>query len=150
MMDQRISSFIKAQKNLTFCTSEENIPYCSNCFYAFVEQWQCLVFKSNQSTRHIQHALKNPHVAGTILPDLGKIGSIQGIQFTGKFCAVSGKKVDVAKKAYYSRHPMALTMRGDLWVISLMEIKMTDNTFGFGGKVHWQRTNEEDFLSSDQ
>jgi hypothetical protein len=35
---------------------------------------------------------------------------------------------------------MALAMPGHIWTIQLTEIKMTDNTLGFGKKIAWSRS----------
>lgn len=138
-MDKRIESFIEGQKNFTLCTSNDNIPGCASCFYAFVGNQNFLVFKSSRETLHIVNALKNNKVAGTIIPDISKIGTIKGIQFTGKFTVPSGELLDKAKKTYYSKYPFALTMAGELWAVELLSIKMTDNTLGFGKKLIWEK-----------
>lgn len=138
-MDEHISSFLQEQTNLTFATAANNIPYCSNCFYAFLSEFNAVTFKSNAETRHIQEALANENVSGTITPDkLDKL-KIKGIQLTGKFIQPKEALLSAAKKKYYLKYPMALAMKGDLWVIEIRKIKMTDNTLGFGKKLIWER-----------
>lgn len=138
-MDKRMSSFIQEQKNLTFCTAVNNEPYCANCFYAFISEENVLVFKSSDTTQHILNALANNSVAGTIVPDLRKVGEIKGVQFAGEFSAASGDMLARAKTSYYTKNPMALVMKGELWCIRLTSVKFTDNTLGFGSKLSWER-----------
>ena len=139
-MDKKIQSFIEGQKNLTFCTAVDNIPQCASCFYAFIEEGDFVVFKSDNKSTHISNALINDKVAGTIIPDLDKTGTIKGIQFTGKFIVPTGDLLEQAKKKYYAKYPFSLVIPGDLWVVELITIKMTDNTLGFGKKLAWEKT----------
>ena len=138
-MDKKIKSFIEEQKNLTFCTSTQNEPYCASCFYAFIKEENFLVIKSDKNSKHIVNALINDSLAGTIIPDLSKIGVIKGIQFTGKFITPTGELLEKMKKAYYSRFPFALTMTAEIWGIEITGIKMTDNKLGFGKKLTWEK-----------
>ena len=138
-MEQKIISFIDGQKNLTFCTSVENIPQCASCFYAYMAEDNFIVFKSDEKTIHISNALINHKVAGTIIPDLDKTGTIKGIQFTGNFIIPTGELLEKAKKKYYSKYPFSLVIPGDLWVVEFVSIKMTDNTLGFGKKLAWEK-----------
>ena len=142
-MDKKISTFIKEQKNLTFCTAVNNTPHCVNCFYAFIEESDILVFKSDRTTQHIKNALINHMVAGTIVPDIHQAGTIRGIQFTGNFFVPVNKILDMAKIKYYKKFPFALVMPGDLWAIEITDIKMTDNTLGFGKKIIWTKSINE-------
>lgn len=138
-MENRIKDFILEQKNLTFCTSENNQPYCANCFYVFLSEDKLLVFKSDSVTKHISQAIINNKVAGTIVPDLDKTGTVKGIQFTGDFFSPEGEMLEKTKKAYYKKFPFGRAVPGDIWVVKIMSIKMTDNTLGFGKKLYWER-----------
>jgi uncharacterized protein len=136
-MDKRIRKFIGEQKNLTLCTCENNVPYCASCFYAYNEDTHTLIFKSSPNTRHIEMALRNDRVAGTIIPDIGKVGTIKGVQFTGKFVVpAAGNK---SAQLYYRRFPFAVAAPGEIWTVELQAIKMIDNTLGFGTKLSWER-----------
>lgn len=137
-MDEKIQFFLDGQKNLSFCTAVDNTPYCASCFYSYVSEGNFIVFKSDKNTKHIANALINDKVAGTILPDVDKVGTIRGIQFSGKFIIPEGDLLVQAKKKYYSKYPFALAIGGDLWAIELLFVKMTDNTLGFGKKSIWE------------
>lgn len=139
-MDERIVKFIISQHCLTLCTVENNQPFCANCFYAFIPEDNFLVFKSDKNTKHISLALNNNNVAGTILPDVEKTGTLRGVQFTGIFTIPSGNFIEKFKKAYYNRFPFAIAISGDLWALELFSVKMADNTLGFGKKISWQKT----------
>lgn len=74
-------------------------------------------------------------IAGTILPDKLETVSIKGVQFTGAFTSAED---DEASSIYYSRFPFARAIGGKFWVIKLKTMKFTDNTLGFGTKMHWK------------
>lgn len=139
-MDSFIENFIVSQKNMTLCTSVNNIPECGSCFYTFMPEGAYLIFKSKNTTGHVCRALANNKVAGTILPDISKIGNIRGIQFSGVFLEPQEYLLEKAKKIYYSKFPLALGISGELWLIKLTYIKMTDNTLGFGKKLIWENS----------
>jgi len=104
-----------------------------------MEKEAMLVFKSDRSTNHITQALLNDKVAGTIVPDLYKTGTIKGIQFTGRFIAPETELLEAAKKKYYKKFPFAAAVDGEIWIIELFRIKMTDNTLGVGKKINWEK-----------
>ncbi len=137
-MDKKIQTFIESQKNLTFCTAIDNVPYCANCFYALVNEDNILVFKSDSNSKHIINALQNEKIAGTILPDIYKTGTIKGIQFTGTFLNPKNEMLERSKTKYYKKYPFAKVVPGDFWAIELRAIKMTNNTLGFGKKLIWE------------
>lgn len=131
----RISEFISGAKCLTIATQSANGLWCASCYYAYDEKNVALIFKSSDDTRHVQEGLNNPVVAGTILPDKLETVSIKGVQFTGTFTPAED---DEASSIYYSRFPFARAIGGKFWIIKLKTMKYTDNTLGFGTKLHWQ------------
>jgi uncharacterized protein len=138
-MDKRILEYISTQSVLTFCTALNNEPYCANCMYVYLPEHFSLVFSSENTTRHIHEAVLNNKVAGTILPTKTETGTVKGIQFTGTFRIPEAEILEHAKKYYYLKFPVALMMKGQLWMITLESIKMTDNTLGFGKKLLWNQ-----------
>ena len=137
--DKRIIEFIDSQKNLSIGTSVNNIPHCASCFYAYNEEGNYVIFKSDKKTTHISNALSNPMVAGSVLPNIEKVGTIKGIQFTGIFKQPEGNLLQEAKNIYYSKYPFARAIGGDIWIVEFLSIKMTDNTLGFGKKLIWEK-----------
>lgn len=138
ILDERIMSFLSSQTNFTLAVSDNNKPYCANCFYAYDVERNRLVFKSKPETTHISIALKNPHVAGTITPDALDKTRIQGIQFSGMIVRALEDQPEAAKTVYYKKYPFALVITGELWVIRLQNLKFTDNKLGFGKKLNWK------------
>ena len=137
MIDKKIIKFFRRHHVLTIATSVENEPWCASCFYVYLEEENALVFTSDLNTRHGQEFLKNPEVAGNILLETAVIGKIRGIQFRGRISEPAGEMAAKAKSAYLKRFPVAMLMDTHLWVVSLSNIKFTDNRLGFGKKLLW-------------
>lgn len=139
-MNRSISQFIQEQTCASICCIDgTGKPYCFSCFYAFNAESGSLYFKSSTSSRHAGFLVKNPSVAGTILPDrLNKI-SIKGIQFEATVLDTRQPLVKRSLGIYLSKHPLALAIPGDIWALQINQIKMTDSTLGFGKKIIWKR-----------
>jgi len=137
MIDKRIINFFRKHHVLTIATCAENEPWCASCFYVYLEEENALVFTSDLKTRHGQEFLKNREVAGNILLETAVIGKIRGIQFRGRISELEGEIASRAESAYLKRFPVAMLMDTHLWVVSLTQIKMTDNRLGFGKKLLW-------------
>jgi uncharacterized protein len=136
-IDKKIISFIKKHHVLTIATFADNKPWCANCFYAYMEKDNKLVFTSDHSTKHAQNYALNKDVAGTIVLETDIIGKIQGIQFSGIISLPKGEFLTQAKNRYLKRFPFAIVMNTTLWTVDLTYIKMTDNRLGFGKKLIW-------------
>ena len=137
MFDKKIIEFINEHHVLTLAVSNNNIPYCANCFYSFVESERMLVFTSDENTRHIKDAINNKTVGGSIVLETKAVGKIQGIQFNGVLKELDGETLKKAKKSYLKRFPYAVLKQTKLWAVELQYIKMTDNRLGFGKKLIW-------------
>jgi len=137
MIDNKVIRFFKKHHVLTIATTQENEPWCANCFYVYLEKENALVFTSDYDTRHGQEFLKNNLVAGSVVLETMVIGKIRGIQFQGIISEPEGDLLLKAKTAYLRRFPVAALMDTRLWVVKLTCIKMTDNRFGFGKKLIW-------------
>jgi uncharacterized protein len=137
MIDKRIIRFFRKHHVLTIATSNINEPWCASCFYVYLEEENILVLTSDLKTRHGQEFLKNPEVAGNILLETAVIGKIRGIQFRGRISEPGGEIASHAKSAYLKRFPVAMLMDTHLWVVTLTQIKFTDNRLGFGVKLMW-------------
>jgi len=139
MLDKKIIEFIKEHHVLTISVSNNNIPYCANCFYAFDEANKTLIFTSDKSTRHISDTVENNTIAGSIVLETKQIGKIQGIQFNGVITEITGNYYKEANKFYLKRFPYAILKTTSLWAVELKFIKMTDNRLGFGKKLIWEK-----------
>ncbi len=134
---KRIAEFINEHHVLTLATSNNNQPYCANCFYTYLENENVLVFTSDKETKHIIDALQQNYIAGSIVLETKTVGKIQGIQFNGEISKPENEIEKIAKKAYLKRFPYAVLMKTQLWIVNLSFIKMTDNRLGFGKKIIW-------------
>lgn len=136
-VDKRIVAFLQAQTILTLATCINNMPYCSPCFYAYSAEDNLVVFKSAESTLHIEQGLANENVSVGILPNKLVSGKVQGVQMTGKFFRPQNQVLSSIKSVYYKKYPFALAISGDLWAVKPTWIKFTDNTLGVGKKLIW-------------
>lgn len=139
-MNERITDFIAAQKVATICcVDEDNLPYCFSCFFAFDEERDMIYFKTSADTKHASLLAQKNAVAGTIQLDKLNPLAIKGLQFNGH---VVNDDNEHAAAVYHRKYPFALAMKGDVWMIKLTYIKMTDNTLGFGKKITWTTESE--------
>ena len=136
--EEKIWAFIRQQTVLNLATTKDGVPWVASCFFALELGHKLLVFKSDKTSRHIEEALSNIEVAGSILPDKLKVGKVRGIQFQGEFQTDGGEILATAKEKYYKKYPYARAVPGDIWTIKLTYVKYTDNTLGFGKKLIWE------------
>ncbi len=141
-----IVKFLQNNNVLTLGTCVENKPYCAHCFYIFLPEKPIFVIKSKKSTKHIQDALSNPRVAGTISVNTQKINKIRGLQYVGEFQQLAPSLFDKIKRQYYKKYPFALSMNGTFWSIIPSFMRLIDNRKGYGTKVTWEAesTNKEE------
>ena len=118
---------------------ENSMPYCFSCFYVYNNNDHLLYYKSSNDTRHSILLMKNPHVAGTILPDKLQKLLVKGVQLEGLLLAEQDPLAQNAAAQYYLKIPMALAIPGFVWTIRIDQIKMTDSSLGFGKKIYWNR-----------
>lgn len=133
-MIEKIESFIRQHHLLSLATMGERL-WCCSMFYAYDPQSISFIVASEETTEHMRNVVQNPKVAGTIALETKIVGKIQGIQFTAEMGVCS----DALKGLYFEAFPYARAMNPTLWVIRLDEVKMTDNTLGFGKKIIWKR-----------
>ncbi len=129
----KVAVFIQKHHLLSLATLGEEM-WCCSLFYVYDEGSNSFIVATDASTLHGANVVANSSVAGTVALETKTIGKIQGIQFRG-----SMTQENVNYELYYKAFPYALAMNPMLWSIRLDEIKMTDNTFGFGKKLIWKR-----------
>jgi hypothetical protein len=129
----KITRFIQKHHLLSLATSGEEL-WCCSLFYVYDESNYAFIVATDTQTLHGANVLQNTTVAGTVALETKTIGKIQGIQFRG-----SMTQENVNYELYFKTFPYALAMNPTLWSIRLDEVKMTDNTFGFGKKLIWKR-----------
>jgi len=139
-MEKRISAFIKKHHVLTLATSFKGLPWVANCFYAYMEDRNILVFTSDPNSNHLLVLEEGSRVAASIVLETSVIGKIQGIQLLGILTEPEGEILKAANAAYLKRFPFAALMETRLWILEPDYIKMTDNRLGFGKKLIWEKS----------
>lgn len=133
-MIEKIVQFIHEHHLLSLATIGDRL-WCCSMFYAYDPQSVSFIVASDETTEHMKNVAYNLHVAGTVALETKTVGKIQGIQFAGAMERCS----DDLENLYFKAFPYARIMNPTLWQIRLTEIKMTDNTLGFGKKISWKR-----------
>jgi uncharacterized protein len=133
-VDKKIVTFIQKHHLLSLATMGERL-WCCSMFYAYDPQSISFIVASDETTEHMNNVAQNHHVSGTVALETKTVGKIQGIQFAG----VIQHSPESLKSLYFESFPYARIMNPTLWIIRLNEVKMTDNTLGFGKKVIWKR-----------
>jgi hypothetical protein len=135
-MVEKIQAFMLDHHLLSLATTGERL-WCCSMFYAYDIDTIAFIVASDPDTEHMRNVARNRDVAGTVAVETKTVGKIQGIQFTGIMnLAEEGR----SKELYFARFPYARVMNPTLWTIVLDEVKMTDNTLGFGKKISWKRS----------
>ncbi|WP_275555879.1 YhbP family protein [Mixta sp. Marseille-Q2659] len=134
-----IIRYLKKQHVLSLCCRDEETFWCANCFYAFDEARMVFWIMTEANTRHGALMTQQPQVAGTVSGQTKTVMLIKGIQYRGEARLLNGEEDKQARAAYCQRFPVARAVSAPLWEIRLDEVKMTDNTLGFGKKNQWLR-----------
>lgn len=137
-IDESIVRFIREHHVLTLATCAGGDPWCSNMFYAWLDEGM-FVFSSSSETKHVADAGLNSTVAGSVVLETKVVGDVRGIQFCGRMFRPARELYDRAQKRYLKKFPYAVAMKLDIWVIEPDFIKLTDNRLGFGKKTVWKR-----------
>ncbi|WP_298061252.1 hypothetical protein [uncultured Rikenella sp.] len=152
-VDPRILRFIGRHRVLTLAAADRagGGLWCCNLFYAYMPASAdfpdyaggMFVFTSPETTRHAAMFTDNPNAAGSVVLESKTVGRLQGLQFQGivRRADISSAMLAAARQAYLKRFPFAAVMLSDLWVIEVTRFKYTDNTLGFGTKLHWPSAN---------
>ncbi|ECP4459262.1 YhbP family protein [Salmonella enterica] len=134
-----IGRWLAKQHVVAWCVHHEGELWCANAFYLFDAQNVALYLLTDDKTRHAKMSGACAPVAGTVNGQPKTVARIRGVQFKGEIRRLEGQESDAARKAYLRRFPVARVLPAPVWEIRLDEIKFTDNTLGFGKKLHWLR-----------
>ncbi|WP_225086641.1 YhbP family protein [Pectobacterium colocasium] len=134
-----ISRYLKKLHVLTLCVGENSELWCASCFYTYDDQQIAFYLMTELQTRHGEIMARLPQVAGTVSGQPKSVMLIKGVQFRGLAVQLEGDEAQHARARYNTRFPIARASQAPIWRLDLTEIKMTDNTLGFGKKRHWQR-----------
>jgi hypothetical protein len=133
-MIEKIKEILSEEKVLALCVSNNNEPYCANSFYAIDFANLRLIIIGDKTTKHLQIALQNNKVAGTIYRVKGAMHT-EGLQFTGNIFKTSEKN---DKELYFKRFPFARMAKTDFWVIEIKYIKCSLFNKGISKKFEWK------------
>ena len=82
---------------------------------------------------------KQAPVAGTVNGQPKTVALIRGVQFKGEIRLLDGDEAAEKRALYVRRFQVARVLSAPVWELRLDELKFTDNTLGFGKKLHWLR-----------
>ncbi|MFO7880572.1 MAG: pyridoxamine 5'-phosphate oxidase family protein [Bacteroidota bacterium] len=136
-ISERIIRFIKEHHVLTLATCRNDLPYCANCFYVWLEEEQAFVFTSDENTRHISDSVENSFVAASVVLETRHVGKVRGLQIQGHLEKAERELYKTCRKAYLKSYPYAILKKTDLWLLRVSFLKLTDNRLGFGTKLYW-------------
>lgn len=136
-----ISRWLNKQHVLTYCAGGAGDLWCANAFYLYDAQRVAFYLLSESHTRHGELIGKQARVAGTVNGQPKTVALIRGVQFRGEITLIEETEAANIRNLYCKRFPVARVMSAPVWEIRLDELKMTDNTLGFGKKLHWLREN---------
>lgn len=134
-----ISRWLAKQHVVSWCVAKEGELWCANAFYVYDPQRVAFYLLSEETTRHGQMTGQRAPVAGTINGQPKTVALIRGVQFKGEIRLLSGEEAEEKRTLYVKRFPVARMLSAPVWELRLDELKFTDNTLGFGKKLHWLR-----------
>lgn len=134
-----ISKWLAKQHVVSWCVAKEGELWCANAFYVYDAQRVAFYLLSEETTRHGQMTGQQAPVAGTINGQPKTVALIRGVQFKGEIRLLSGDEAEEKRSLYVKRFPVARMLSAPVWELRLDELKFTDNTLGFGKKLHWLR-----------
>ena len=134
-----ISKWLAKQHVVSWCVAKEGELWCANAFYVYDAQRVAFYLLSEETTRHGQMTGQQAPVAGTINGQPKTVALIRCVQFKGEIRLLSGDEADEKRALYVKRFPVARMLSAPVWELRLDELKFTDNTLGFGKKLHWLR-----------
>lgn len=119
---------------MTLSTVKDQKPWSCQVFYSYFSGDNSLLFTSGSDTRHIGEALSNPNVSVSIVLESKVVARLQGVQIEG---VLGGAEEDSYRSAFIKRFPFIALSLGTLWRVEIVSAKYTDNTLGFGTKLHF-------------
>lgn len=134
-----ISRWLAKQHVVTWCVANRGELWCANAFYIYDPQKVAFYLLSEDHTRHSQMTGLQANIAGTVNGQPKTVALIRGVQFTGEIWRLEEAESVGPRAQYNRRFPVARVLSAPMWEIRLTELKFTDNTLGFGKKLHWIR-----------
>ncbi|WP_454688488.1 pyridoxamine 5'-phosphate oxidase family protein [Achromobacter aloeverae] len=125
---------------LSLAVHDAQGPWASSAFFAYDPRGVALVFLGSLDTRHARAIQAHPQVAGCVAGQPREISQILGLQFSGIARRVEDPgEASRVLALYHERFPETRGIASPVWVVTLDEMKLTDNRVKFGAKTHWRR-----------
>jgi uncharacterized protein YhbP (UPF0306 family) len=137
-----ISRWLTKQHVVSWCVAREGELWCANAFFVYDPERVAFYLLSEESTRHGQMTGKRAPVAGTVNGQPKTVALIRGVQFKGVIRLLEHEEGEAKRAIYNRRFPVARMLSAPVWELRLDELKFTDNTLGFGKKLHWLRDSD--------
>lgn len=137
-----ISRWLAKQHVVSWCVASQGELWCANAFYIYDPQNVAFYVLSDDKTRHSQMTGVQASTAGTVNGQPKTVALIRGVQFTGVIRRLNDDESAGPRAQYNRRFPVARVLSAPMWEIRLSELKFTDNTLGFGKKLHWVRAEQ--------
>lgn len=137
---QHCLDYLNTQHVLTLCAHDSEQIWAANCFYVLDAENIGFWLMTEVDSLHGGLMSSCPQVAGTVSDQTESISELKGIQFRGEIILAQDEDYFVGLDAYQQRFPIAKKKVAPLWLLRIDQLKMTDNSLGFGHKLHWQRT----------
>lgn len=134
-----INRWLAKQHVVTWCVANRGELWCANAFYFYDPHAMAFYVLSEDQTRHGQMTGLKAQVAGTVNGQPKTVALIRGVQFAGEIRRLDDEESAAPRAQYNRRFPVARMLSAPMWEIRLNEVKFTDNTLGFGKKLHWIR-----------
>ena len=134
-----VSRWLAKQHVVTWCVRHERELWCADAFSLFDAQTMLFHVEPEETARQAQVSAPGASLAGAVNGQPKTVALIRGVQFKGEIRRLEGQESEDARKAYNRRFPVARMLPAPVWEIRLDEVKFTDNTLGFGKKMHWLR-----------
>lgn len=134
-----INRWLAKQHVVTWCVANRGELWCANAFYFYDPHAVAFYVLSEDQTRHGQMTGLKAQVAGTVNGQPKTVALIRGVQFAGEIRRLDEEESAAPRAQYNRRFPVARVLSAPMWEIRLNEVKFTDNTLGFGKKLHWVR-----------
>lgn len=136
---QKIWSYLASQHVISITAHTSGEAWSANLFYAVDQAHEALYVMTSQQSRHGKILMENPFISGTVADQTTDVMQLKGIQFKAEIMLVDKDEGAEARKLYILNFPIAEVLQESIWKISFLELKLTDNTAGFGTKYSWLR-----------
>jgi uncharacterized protein YhbP (UPF0306 family) len=122
----------------TWCVASDGELWCANAFYVYDSQNVAFYLLSDDNTRHGQMTGLRAKVAGTVNGQPKTVARFAASSSKVKFVVFRRRGSGDARAV---RQPLSdrQDAAAPVWEIRPDELKFTDNTLGFGTKLHWLR-----------